>query len=217
MMSLCRNCRQALRLVTQRRRPSSTSTRRASAATSTAFLSTKSAASAASAPSAPSSFPSSSSSSVADILSGGPTWSIRTLRGDQPTEPITPSQLHHLLRLAALPLPKTPAEEASMIATLQGQLQFVRAVQRVDTAGVEPLRAIRDETEEGVREQTIGLKDLQDALDKEQLVGHYRRPKRVRERVESEAEKWDALATASKKAGKYFVVDSGTGKDGGAP
>ncbi|GJN74339.1 hypothetical protein VFPFJ_06975 [Purpureocillium lilacinum] len=207
-MSLCRSCRQALRLAT-RPQPSGLAPRRASpAAASTAFLSTKQAAPAPSAPSP--------SSSVADILSGGPSWSIRTLRGDQPTEPITPAQLHHLLRLAALPLPKTPAEEDAMIATLQGQLRFVRAVQRVDTAGVEPLRAIRDETEEGVREQTIGLQDLKDALHKEQLVGHYRRPKRVKERVDSEAEKWDALATASKKAGKYFVVDSGKGKDGGA-
>lgn len=93
-----------------------------------------------------------------------------------------------------------------MIATLQSQLQFVRAIQRVDTRGVEPLRAIRDETEEGVRESTVGLEALRDVLAKETLVGHYKRPKRPQEKMESDAENWDALATASQRAGKYFVV-----------
>ncbi|KAJ6441975.1 orotidine 5'-phosphate decarboxylase [Purpureocillium lavendulum] len=201
-MSLCRSCCQALRVAARRQPSVAASRRRTSAATSTTHLSTKSS-------------PESSASAVAETLARGPTWSIRTLRGDQQTEPITSAQLRHLLRLAALPQPKSAAEEDAMIATLQSQLQFVRAVQRVDTTGVEPLRAIRDETDEGVREQTITLKDLQYALDKEQLVGHYKRPKRVREKVESDAEKWDPLATASTKAGKYFVVDSGTSKDGG--
>jgi len=96
-----------------------------------------------------------------------------------------------------------------MIATLQSQLHFVRAVQRVDTTGVEPLRAIRDETDAAVREQTIGLQDLKGVLEKEELVGHYQRPRRLRDRIESDAEKWDALSTASRRAGKYFVVQSG--------
>lgn len=95
-----------------------------------------------------------------------------------------------------------------MIATLQSQLHFVKAVQRVDTTGLEPLQAIRDETDEGRREITIGLEDLKEALAKEIKVGHYKRPKRVKEKIVSEAEKWDALSTASKKAGKYFVVES---------
>ncbi|KKP01236.1 hypothetical protein THAR02_06674 [Trichoderma harzianum] len=130
---------------------------------------------------------------------------------------ITPSQLHHLLRLSALPLPKSPAEEQSMIATLQSQLQFARAVQKVDTKGVEPLRAIRDETEAAVKEMTIGLKDLEEVLAKETLVGHYQRPRRAKERIESDAENWDALATASRKAGKYFVVESGKKAEAGEP
>lgn len=95
-----------------------------------------------------------------------------------------------------------------MITTLQSQLHFVDAVQRVDTTGVEPLRAIRDETEQSVRERTITLDSLRDVLSKEILVGHYKRPKRVKETVISEAENWDALSTASKKAGKYFVVEA---------
>lgn len=96
-----------------------------------------------------------------------------------------------------------------MIETLQSQLGFVRAVQSVDTTGVEPLRAIRDETDEAVRETTIGLEDLKEVLGREELVGHYQRPRRVKEKVESDAEKWDALGTASRRAGKYFVVESG--------
>lgn len=104
-----------------------------------------------------------------------------------------------------------------MIETLQSQLQFARAVQRVNTKGVEPLRAIRDETEAAITENTIGLDDLKDTLAKEALVGHYQRPRRVKERIQSDAENWDALATASKKAGKYFVVESGKKAEAGEP
>ncbi|POR34144.1 Uncharacterized protein TPAR_05676 [Tolypocladium paradoxum] len=159
-----------------------------------------------------------------DMLSK-PTWSVRSLRGpstpspeqqQQQLEPITPPQLHHLLRLAALPQPASADEEADMIATLQSQLQFVRAVQRVDTAGVEPLSAIRDETDEAVRENTVGLDDLRHVLDKEARVGHYKRPRRVKEKVDAEAEEWDALSTASRKAGKYFVVESASKENGGS-
>ncbi|KPM34446.1 hypothetical protein AK830_g12125 [Neonectria ditissima] len=155
---------------------------------------------------------SSSPPSTAAAILSKPTWSIRSLlpssSTSSPPEPITPSQLHHLLRLAALPMPSTPEAEATMIATLQSQLQFVRAVQRVDTRGVEPLRAIRDETPEARRENTVGLADLEDLLAQEARVGHYKRPRRVRDKVESEAEQWDALGTASRTAGRYFVVQS---------
>ncbi|KAF4979542.1 hypothetical protein FZEAL_4310 [Fusarium zealandicum] len=152
------------------------------------------------------------SSTAASILEK-PTWSVRSLlpssQSSAPAETITSSQLHHLLRLSALPLPPTPAAEAAMISTLQSQLQFVRAVQRVDTRGVEPLRAIRDETVAAKEEVTVGLADLEAALGREVSVGHYQRSKRVRDKVESEAEKWDALAAAGRTAGRYFVVESG--------
>ncbi|KAH8178019.1 glu-tRNAGln amidotransferase C subunit domain-containing protein [Sarocladium implicatum] len=150
-------------------------------------------------------------SSTSDILSK-PTWSIRSLlSASAPTETITSSQLHHLLRLSALPLPTTPKEEQRMITTLQSQLRFVRAVQQVNTKGVEPLRAIRDETDEGLKEQTIGLEELKDALESEVKVGYYQRARRIRDgkRINEEAEKWDVLGTASRKAGKFFVVDAG--------
>lgn len=103
-----------------------------------------------------------------------------------------------------------------MIATLQSQLQFVRTVQRVNTEGVEPLRAIRDETDAAVKENTVALDDVKDILAKETLVGHYQRPRRVRGKVESTAENWDALSAASRRAGRYFVVENGS-KAGGEP
>src|SRR4051812_44154241 len=100
-----------------------------------------------------------------------PTWSVRSLLPSPPSSThiptITPKQLHHLLRLSALPQPSSPSVEASMIATLESQLHFVRAIQQVDTTGVEPLRSIRDETAAGLREASITVERLKDALEKE--------------------------------------------------
>ncbi|KAH7157093.1 hypothetical protein EDB81DRAFT_788834 [Dactylonectria macrodidyma] len=191
-MALCTSCRLALRrtLVRTSRIPQHTTARN---------LATK---------------------SIAASILSKPSWSVRSLLPSSSsssssaatTETISPAQLHHLLRLSALPLPSTPEAEAAMMATLQSQLQFVRAVQSVDTSGVEPLRAIRDETPEARAENTVGLADLEGFLALETPVGHYRRPKRVRTKVDSEAEKWDALATASRKAGRHFVVQSAKGQ-----
>ncbi|KAI1781033.1 hypothetical protein F4818DRAFT_24083 [Hypoxylon cercidicola] len=154
-----------------------------------------------------------------------PTWSVRSLlpsATSTASTTITPQTLHHLLRLSALPQPSSAEEESQMLSTLESQLGFVRAVREVDTAGVEPLRAIRDETEAGVREQTIGLEQLKEALAKEDVVGHARRPRRRRggtgkkgESVDPEVEGWDVLAGASETAGRYFVVrtaSSGSGQ-----
>jgi hypothetical protein len=147
-----------------------------------------------------------------------PTWSVRSLLPDPskpPSEEITPKQLHHLLRLSALPQPDSLVSEAEMLKTLHSQLHFVRDIQSVNTEGVEPLQSIRDETEEGITEATIGLEDLKEALGKEEFKGRNRRPRRRRgEAVDTNgAEDWDVLATAEVKietaAGKYFVVRSG--------
>lgn len=132
-------------------------------------------------------------------------------------EEITPQTLAHLLRLSALPPPSHPAEEASLLLTLRNQLHFVRSIQSVDTTGVSPLRAIRDETAAGLREQTIGLATLKEVLDQEDVVGHSQRPRRRREDLqgggENEAEDWDVLAGAGETAGRYFVVRSGNSPD----
>ncbi|KXH45385.1 hypothetical protein CSIM01_11879 [Colletotrichum simmondsii] len=65
-------------------------------------------------------------------------------------------------------------------------------------------------TFQGVAEATIGLQELQNALGKEIRFGHKKRPKRLRgEKVETTGvEDWDPLETASRTAGKYFVVQS---------
>ncbi|KAK1459358.1 hypothetical protein CMEL01_02357 [Colletotrichum melonis] len=156
--------------------------------------------------------------SASTILSK-PTWSVASLLPspsksgavkESADEPISRAKLHHLLRLSALPLPESEAEETAMLRTLHSQLHFVRDVQSVDTTGVEPLRSLRDETTEGVAEATIGLQELQNALGKEIRFGHKRRPKRLRgEKVETTGvEDWNPLETASRTAGKYFVVQS---------
>ncbi|KAI1656199.1 hypothetical protein F4813DRAFT_137858 [Daldinia decipiens] len=157
-----------------------------------------------------------------------PTWSVRSLlpepssltNTDSSTEAeITPRTLQHLLRLSALPPPTSPSEEALMLSTLTSQLHFVRAVRSVNTTGVEPLRAIRDETALGQREQTIGLEQLKDALANEDVVGHARRPRRRQQQqqggnggADPGVEGWDVLAGASETAGRYFVVRTGAGQ-----
>ncbi|TDZ31129.1 Glutamyl-tRNA(Gln) amidotransferase subunit F [Colletotrichum spinosum] len=146
-----------------------------------------------------------------------PTWSVASLLppddAHAKTEtPITRTKLHHLLRLSALPLPENEAEEAAMLGTLHSQLHFVRDVQSVDTSGVEPLYSLRDETTRGMEDATIGLDQLAQALQNEARFGHKKRPKRSRDAEPDPetvaAEAWNPLETASRTAGKYFVVQS---------
>ncbi|KAI5863440.1 hypothetical protein GGS23DRAFT_621082 [Durotheca rogersii] len=181
-----------------------------------------------------------------------PTWSVHSLLSPAPssssppetTPVISPQTLHHLLRLSGLPAPQGPPkeegqqqqpgdEEARMLATLSAQLRFVRAVRAVDTAGVQPLRAIRDESAAGRAAQTLGLAALRPALASERVVGHARRPRRSGraeaaeqgeggqprqqkqqggqpEGVDPDTEEgWNVLAGASETAGRYFVVRTG--------
>ena len=100
---------------------------------------------------------------------------------------------------------------------LEAQLAFVRAVRDVDTRGVEPLRAVRDETAAGARERAVGLDALRPVLAREDVVGHARRPRRRRQGADTGegegarikgVEDWDVLAGASETAGPYFVVRS---------
>lgn len=139
-----------------------------------------------------------------------PTWTTYSLVDVAAPEEITSSQLSHLLRLAALPQPRDCQEEASLLADLHSQLRFVRRVQEVDTAGAEPLRAVRDETSAARDEATLGLKQLGQALKDEATLGHYKRPRRGPKEVDNRSvEDWDPLKTASEAAGRYFVVKSG--------
>ncbi|KAI3341300.1 hypothetical protein F4824DRAFT_309473 [Ustulina deusta] len=169
--TICSHCRLSLRRIIRTRRPSRQQTK--SQSTTVPASLTR----------AQRTQPSPLNTTPPDLaaLLSQPTWSVRSLLPPRtsPEQTSIPRQtLHHLLRLSALPLPRTAAEEAQMLATLGSQLHFVRAIQDVDTAGVAPLRAIRDETAVGLREQTVGLAELRDALEAEDVVGHARRPRR---------------------------------------
>ncbi|KAF2036293.1 hypothetical protein EK21DRAFT_52285 [Setomelanomma holmii] len=143
-----------------------------------------------------------------------PTWSVESLLPPKTRAPdapqITSQQLHHLLRLSALPPPASPEEEQKMLDTLAAQLHFVGKIQEVNTTGVEPLRAIRDETLAADEAQTITIATLADALKSEKVIGtHYKRIQRDTTPVDAtNVEDWDVLGSAERKAGKYFVVES---------
>jgi hypothetical protein len=116
-----------------------------------------------------------------------------------------------------------------MLRTLSTQLHFVRAIQAVDTTGVEPLVTLRDETMEGLQELTIGLDNPQimEALEGERKVGRMGRVRRMRgngkgegkgleDRRSLEERKWDPLKGAQGRTeGRYFVVESGRVSGGG--
>lgn len=143
-----------------------------------------------------------------------PTWTVESLLPPKTRAPdapqITSQQLHHLLRLSALPPPETPEQEQKMLDTLAAQLHFVGKIQEVDTTGVKPLRAIRDETAAAEEEQKITLATLKDALSKEKVIGkHHKRLQRDTTPADAkEVEDWDVLGSAERKSGKYFVVES---------
>lgn len=108
-----------------------------------------------------------------------------------------------------------------MLRTLASQLHFVNAIRQVDTTGIDPLSAIRDETESGRRNSEFTLGKLSDVLAKEERVGkHYVRIKRVKDKEgivdEEKPEGWKALDTASKTQGKYFIVQEGKEKEQGS-
>lgn len=143
-----------------------------------------------------------------------PTWSVSSLLPpkDQKDSPkVSSKQLHHLLRLSALPPPKTAEEESKLLSSLSSHLHFVQEIQKVDTTGVEPLKSLRDETVAGQKEAELGLDALSEALEQEEIRGkHHKRIRRRRDSASAnEKSDWDPLATAGKKVGRYFVVDGG--------
>ncbi|KAL8736426.1 MAG: hypothetical protein Q9166_000218 [cf. Caloplaca sp. 2 TL-2023] len=161
--------------------------------------------------------PKSASEAPDDILPNQPTWSLQDLFENHsllPEPQVSEKELHHLLRLSALPLPKDLPEQHRMQKDLQSQLKFVKAIQKIEIPDlVKPLQSIRDETEEGMREQEITAESLKDEFAKEEVVGIRGRIRR-REgvmAVESKEEKWDPLVLAPRTVGRYVVVN--TAKD----
>ncbi|KAL4933443.1 DUF726 domain protein [Aspergillus undulatus] len=148
-----------------------------------------------------------------ESLLAKPTWSVRSLLPETAAKPpspsVTPAQLRHLLRLSALPQPSSAEEEQRMLETLESQIHFVKEIQKVDTTGVEPLQSIRDESPEAVKENTIGLEQLKEALSKERVVGRNKRIQRIQpaRNDRPDGDVWDgnALGYASKTKAKFFV------------
>lgn len=92
-----------------------------------------------------------------------------------------------------------------MLRQLASQLHFVRHVQTVDTAGVEPLRRLRDESAAADADAEITLGTVGDALRSEQLVGRFH--PRIRRRPSTDAaESCDVLQTATRTSGDYVVA-----------
>lgn len=165
---------------------------------------------------APRSYSSSSETDIESLLSK-PSWSVRSLLPDAAAEKasspsVTPQQLHHLLRLSALPQPTSAAEEQSMLKTLEAQIHFVKEIQRVDATGVTPLQSIRDESSHAVEENTIGLEQLKEALSRERVHGRRHRIQRMpaEKNEHPDGNAWDgkALGYASKTKGPFFVVET---------
>ena len=144
-----------------------------------------------------------------------PSWSVKSLLGIcdeiKPSPAITQTRLHHLLRLSALPLLRSADEEIKTTKTLVSQLGFVQAIQKVDTAGVQPLQSIRDETTQAKMESEINLHSLEEEFHKEEIVGTSRRIRRRKTiPVENSGVKnWDALVHVSEKTGRYIRVETG--------
>ncbi|KAI1612792.1 hypothetical protein EDD37DRAFT_320070 [Exophiala viscosa] len=165
-----------------------------------------------------------------------PTWSVASLMppADLDKSEITREKLHHLLRLSALPPPANEAEESEMMETLAQQIHFVKEIQKVDTTGVEPLVAIRDETVEAQQESQFTKESLAHFLaleerrgksgrirrrrDTEPVPPQDTRPKRfLPEKADDRLKDPFALSDdpgfeADKKRGQYFVVRR-SGKD----
>ena len=98
-----------------------------------------------------------------------------------------------------------------MIETLESQLHFVRAIQTVDTTGVEPLQSIRDETSHAEDENEINLETLEEELGKEKIVGFARRIIKDDTTIDSSnVETGDPLGQAPKKLGRFIVVNTRT-------
>lgn len=163
-----------------------------------------------------------SSTAITSFLAS-PSWSVREklLASREPnscTTKIKPPQLHHLLRLAALPAPRNTEHEHTLLKDLQRQLQFVEAIQDIDTTGVAPLICVRDETAQSQKEQKVGLQDpdIQRALAREMPAG---RRGRIRTRPiprpaskETRTDELDnavsVLQQAEERFGRFVVVDT---------
>ncbi|KAH0558437.1 hypothetical protein GP486_004906 [Trichoglossum hirsutum] len=151
---------------------------------------------------------------ISSILSK-PSWSVQSLLPSRTpaSTRVTSEQLRHLLRLSALPPPRSLREETQMLETLDSQLHFVRQIQSLKADLVAPLKSIRDESAAADSECGIGYEELKGALGTEDIK-RANSPARQRSAVldpsdeSKEAEDWDVLGQAKLRVGRYFVVET---------
>lgn len=141
-----------------------------------------------------------------------PTWSVKSMlpTEDSQLEQVSKKELHHLLKLSALEQPKTQQQEEKMLKTLQTQLHFVKQVQTVDARGVEPLVAIRDETQGHIQERTVTLNTLKPFLAKEDQVGKNGTVRRRKATQKIKDSGWNPFdlgeGNETRKDGRFFFV-----------
>lgn len=152
-----------------------------------------------------------------------PTWSVSSLLPPTTQNEVhddnvaaakgelTTDDLRRLYMLAALPEAKIGRARWNMTATLQSQIHFVKEVQKVDTTGIEPLVAIRDETEAAKEKNMVTLEKLRPWLDQEETVGVNGTIRRRRSEEPAKPLNWDPFALGginreNKRMGKFFFV-----------
>ena len=99
-----------------------------------------------------------------------------------------------------------------MLKTLDSQLHFVREIQKLKTDSVTPLKSILDESPTADSEREIGYEELKGSLgdgDASRRLSRAKRRGTGTLDVPNEAEDWDVLKQAERKAGRYFMVEAG--------
>jgi len=99
-----------------------------------------------------------------------------------------------------------------MLQTLNSQLHFVREIQKLKTHSVDPLKCIRDESAEANLEREIGYEELKGALENGGIGRkHSAASRKSTDTLEApkELDDWDVLKQAERKAGRYFIVETG--------
>lgn len=120
-------------------------------------------------------------------------WSTKNmLSRSGSVQSVTSGQLEHLLKLSALPLPKSSKDQMDILEDLTEQLHFVKKVQEIDTSGVQPLKNLTAEQDES------------DVLKYEDAVEEGKQSQE-----NSAAPKVDYTKLAHKTKNKYYTVDGG--------
>lgn len=116
--------------------------------------------------------------------------------GTDGADPVTVSQLEHLLKLSALPTPQNTRVQQRMLKDLGDQLNFVNEVRKVDTRGVKPLRNITaDQSEDDLLDYDRAIQYGQEMDDR------------------ADAAAFDYPEIASQRRNRHYTVEGGLVND----